>query len=101
MHFMNPVPVMLLVEIIPGIQTSQTTLDTTLQTAKAMGKITTTSRVRNTNEAKHKETKHEIKQAKIKKKQNKQNKQNENKLTSNKTNMVGFSLFIANRLRMP
>ena len=30
MHFMNPVPVMKLVEIISGLQTSQETLDVTL-----------------------------------------------------------------------
>ncbi|KAJ2725276.1 hypothetical protein GGI07_001409 [Coemansia sp. Benny D115] len=43
MHFMNPVPVMKLVEIIPGLQTSKDTLDVTLKLASAMGKTTTTS----------------------------------------------------------
>jgi len=38
MHFMNPVPVMKLVEIIPGLQTSKETLDTTLALAAACGK---------------------------------------------------------------
>ncbi|KAJ2707657.1 hypothetical protein FB645_000634 [Coemansia sp. IMI 203386] len=43
MHFMNPVPVMKLVEIIPGLQTSKETLDITLELAKRMGKVTTMS----------------------------------------------------------
>ncbi|KAI9106298.1 3-hydroxyacyl-CoA dehydrogenase [Phlyctochytrium arcticum] len=43
MHFMNPVPVMKLVEIIPGLATSAETLQTTLDLAKRMGKITTES----------------------------------------------------------
>ncbi|KAJ1735740.1 hypothetical protein LPJ61_000392 [Coemansia biformis] len=43
MHFMNPVPVMKLVEIIPGLQTSPKTLDTTLALARRMGKTTTRS----------------------------------------------------------
>ncbi|KAJ2788654.1 hypothetical protein H4R21_006949 [Coemansia helicoidea] len=43
MHFMNPVPVMKLVEIIPGLQTSAQTLDTTLALAQRMGKTTTRS----------------------------------------------------------
>lgn len=43
MHFMNPVPVMKLVEIIPGLQTSQECLDATLDLAKTMGKTTTIS----------------------------------------------------------
>ncbi|KAJ1966161.1 hypothetical protein GGI12_000252 [Dipsacomyces acuminosporus] len=43
MHFMNPVPVMKLVEIIPGLQTSQDTLSTTLALAQKMGKTTTMS----------------------------------------------------------
>lgn len=38
MHFMNPVPVMKLVEVISGIATSQATLDTTLALAAKMGK---------------------------------------------------------------
>uniref|UniRef100_A0A7S3ND24 3-hydroxybutyryl-CoA dehydrogenase n=1 Tax=Euplotes harpa TaxID=151035 RepID=A0A7S3ND24_9SPIT len=44
MHFMNPVPVMKLVEVIKGLQTSQETLDTVLQLAKDMGKITSIAR---------------------------------------------------------
>jgi len=44
MHFMNPVPVMSLVEIIPGIATSPETLETTKAVAARMGKTTTTSR---------------------------------------------------------
>jgi 3-hydroxybutyryl-CoA dehydrogenase len=43
MHFMNPVPVMKLVEIIPSLTTSQPTLKTTLELAKAMEKTTTLS----------------------------------------------------------
>ncbi|KAJ1719710.1 hypothetical protein LPJ53_005568 [Coemansia erecta] len=43
MHFMNPVPVMRLVEIIPGLQTSKATLATTLDLAQKMGKVTTMS----------------------------------------------------------
>ncbi|KAI9504006.1 hypothetical protein GGI25_000885 [Coemansia spiralis] len=43
MHFMNPVPVMKLVEIIPGLQTSKETLGTTLALAQSMGKTTTMS----------------------------------------------------------
>lgn len=39
MHFMNPVPVMKLVEVISGIATSQETLDTTLALAQKMGKV--------------------------------------------------------------
>jgi 3-hydroxybutyryl-CoA dehydrogenase len=44
MHFMNPVPVMKLVEIIPGLRTSIPTLTTTLALAAEMGKTTTQSR---------------------------------------------------------
>lgn len=44
MHFMNPVPVMKLVEVIKGLQTSQETLDTVLDLAKKMDKITSTAR---------------------------------------------------------
>ena len=44
MHFMNPVPVMKLVEIIRGLATDESTLETTLALAKAMGKVTTTSK---------------------------------------------------------
>jgi len=38
MHFMNPVPVMKLVEVIPGIATSQDTLQVTWQLAEKFGK---------------------------------------------------------------
>jgi 3-hydroxybutyryl-CoA dehydrogenase len=38
MHFMNPVPVMKLVEVIPGIATSRETLETTWQLAEKFGK---------------------------------------------------------------
>ncbi|UCD78275.1 MAG: 3-hydroxybutyryl-CoA dehydrogenase [Desulfobacterales bacterium] len=38
MHFMNPVPVMKLVEVIPGIATSQETFDTTWELAEKFGK---------------------------------------------------------------
>ena len=38
MHFMNPVPVMRLVEVIPGIATSEETLKTTWQLAEKFGK---------------------------------------------------------------
>jgi 3-hydroxybutyryl-CoA dehydrogenase len=38
MHFMNPVPLMKLVEIIKGLATSQETLQTTLELCKVMGK---------------------------------------------------------------
>ena len=44
MHFMNPVPVMKLVEVIKGLQTSAETLDTVLDLAKRMNKITSTAR---------------------------------------------------------
>jgi len=44
MHFMNPVPVMKLVEIIPGLGTSEATLSETLSLSQAMGKTTTTSK---------------------------------------------------------
>jgi 3-hydroxyacyl-CoA dehydrogenase len=37
---MNPVPVMKLVEIIPGLATNDPTLKTTLALARAMGKTT-------------------------------------------------------------
>jgi 3-hydroxybutyryl-CoA dehydrogenase len=39
-HFMNPVPVMKLVEIVKGYQTSEATLATTQDVCKAMGKET-------------------------------------------------------------
>jgi 3-hydroxybutyryl-CoA dehydrogenase len=38
MHFMNPVPLMKLVEVIKGLATSEETLKTTLDLCKAMGK---------------------------------------------------------------
>jgi len=38
MHFMNPVPLMKLVEVIKGLATSKETLQTTLELCKAMGK---------------------------------------------------------------
>jgi 3-hydroxybutyryl-CoA dehydrogenase len=43
MHFMNPVPIMQLVEIIPGLRTSDDTLALTLSMATRMGKKTTQS----------------------------------------------------------
>jgi 3-hydroxybutyryl-CoA dehydrogenase len=39
MHFMNPVPVMKLVEVIRGVATSDLTYDKTCELAEAMGKI--------------------------------------------------------------
>ncbi len=44
MHFMNPVPVMKLVEIIRGLATSQDTYDATVAAAVAMGKTTVDGR---------------------------------------------------------
>ena len=44
MHFMNPVPVMKLVEIIPGLATSDAALSSTLALAESMGKTCTQSR---------------------------------------------------------
>ena len=44
MHFMNPVPVMQLVEIIRGAATSDATFDRTRTLAQAMGKTVVTSR---------------------------------------------------------
>ncbi|CZT06067.1 hypothetical protein WAI453_005217 [Rhynchosporium graminicola] len=38
-HFMNPVPIQKGVEIITGLQTSQSTIDTAITFCKAMGKI--------------------------------------------------------------
>ncbi|MBK6645543.1 MAG: 3-hydroxybutyryl-CoA dehydrogenase [Anaerolineales bacterium] len=38
MHFMNPVPLMKLVEVIKGLATNEATLSTTLELCKAMGK---------------------------------------------------------------
>jgi len=40
MHFMNPVPVMKLVEIVRGLQTGQATYDATIELAKRFGKTT-------------------------------------------------------------
>lgn len=39
MHFMNPVPVMQLVEVIRGLATSDATTQTVMATAKALGKV--------------------------------------------------------------
>jgi 3-hydroxybutyryl-CoA dehydrogenase len=44
MHFMNPVPVMKLVEIIPGIASSEQTINTTLSLAQKLNKTTTVSK---------------------------------------------------------
>jgi 3-hydroxybutyryl-CoA dehydrogenase len=44
MHFMNPVPVMKLVELIRGIATSDDTWSTTKALAEKMGKVTTVSK---------------------------------------------------------
>jgi 3-hydroxybutyryl-CoA dehydrogenase len=44
MHFMNPVPVMKLVEIIQGLATSEEVHAATIGLAKDMGKVTTESR---------------------------------------------------------
>jgi 3-hydroxybutyryl-CoA dehydrogenase len=38
MHFMNPVPLMKLVEVIRGLQTSPETFDATMALARALGK---------------------------------------------------------------
>lgn len=38
MHFMNPVPLMKLVEVIKGLATDETTLNTTLELCRVMGK---------------------------------------------------------------
>ena len=46
MHFMNPVPVMKLVEIINGLETSAETTQTTCALADAMGKTRVTSKDR-------------------------------------------------------
>lgn len=43
MHFMNPVPVMQLVEVIAGLQTSEHTLQSTRSLAERMGKTTVRS----------------------------------------------------------
>jgi len=39
MHFMNPVPMMRLIEIISGYKTSQKVLDTIVEISKAIGKV--------------------------------------------------------------
>ncbi|MCE9576428.1 MAG: 3-hydroxybutyryl-CoA dehydrogenase [Deltaproteobacteria bacterium] len=44
MHFMNPVPLMKLVEIVRGLPTSDATLATTLELAKRFGKTTIAAR---------------------------------------------------------
>lgn len=44
MHFMNPVPVMKLVEIIRGLPTDDATYETTVALAQAMGKTVITSK---------------------------------------------------------
>jgi len=44
MHFFQPVPIMKIVEIITGLQTSPETLNTTIDLAKRMNKITTRSK---------------------------------------------------------
>ena len=44
MHFMNPVPLMKLVEIIRGLQTSDATYALTLELAQRLGKTTITSK---------------------------------------------------------
>jgi 3-hydroxybutyryl-CoA dehydrogenase len=44
MHFMNPVPVMKLVEVIRGLATSDSTYETVMGVAERMGKTTVTSR---------------------------------------------------------
>lgn len=44
MHFMNPVPLMKLVEIIRGLATNEATYATTLALAQAFGKTTVTSK---------------------------------------------------------
>ncbi len=44
MHFMNPVPVMQLVEVVRGLQTSDATYQAVLELAKTLGKTTVTAR---------------------------------------------------------
>jgi 3-hydroxybutyryl-CoA dehydrogenase len=44
MHFMNPVPLMKLVEIVRGLPTSQATYDTTIELAQRFGKTTIAAR---------------------------------------------------------
>ncbi len=44
MHFMNPVPIMKLVEVIPGMATDPEVINRTVALAKGLGKETSTSR---------------------------------------------------------
>jgi 3-hydroxybutyryl-CoA dehydrogenase len=44
MHFMNPVPVMKLVEMIPGLQTAPEVFDAVKKLAESWGKTTTVAR---------------------------------------------------------
>jgi 3-hydroxybutyryl-CoA dehydrogenase len=44
LHFMNPVPVMRLVEVVPGANTSKETLDTVVEVAKRLGKTAVVSK---------------------------------------------------------
>ena len=44
MHFMNPVPVMKLVEIIPALSSHNDTINTTIELAELMGKTTSVSK---------------------------------------------------------
>ncbi|MCB0326080.1 MAG: 3-hydroxybutyryl-CoA dehydrogenase [Bdellovibrionales bacterium] len=44
MHFMNPVPIMKLVEVINGLRTSEETTQTVLELSKAIGKTTVTAK---------------------------------------------------------
>ncbi len=44
MHFMNPVPIMKLVEVVKGIATSEQTLNTTIEFAKQLGKTPVVSK---------------------------------------------------------
>ncbi len=44
MHFMNPVPLMKLVEVVRGLPTSDETFETTVKLAEAFGKITISAR---------------------------------------------------------
>jgi len=44
MHFMNPVPLMKLVEVVRGVQTSQATLHTVSELAEKLGKAVITSK---------------------------------------------------------
>ena len=44
MHFMNPVPIMKLVEVIPGLATNKATLEATINLATELDKTTTISK---------------------------------------------------------